>query len=118
MMIDYERLEVYQYALDFVRRTFALRGLASRGHGELVDQFRRASFSVVLNIAEGAVKVRIPDKQRYYGIARGSAMECAALMDLFLIMELVEQSQYESHKGLLRRIVSMLSALCLPKGHG
>src|SRR4051812_41628325 len=99
----------YQYALDFVRRTLSLREISSRGNGELVDQFRRASLSVVLNIAEGAGKVKLPAKQRFYGIACGSAMECAALMDLFLIMELVDQSNYESQKGLLRRIVSMES---------
>jgi hypothetical protein len=34
-------------------------GFASlpRGNGELVDQFKRASFSIVLNIAEGAGKL-------------------------------------------------------------
>ena len=53
-MIDFERLEVYKYALEFVRHTIPLRETVSKGNGELTDQFRRASFSVVLNIAEGA----------------------------------------------------------------
>ena len=111
-MIDHERLEVYQCALEFVSQTLALRDAAvSRGNGELVDQFRRASLSIVLNIAEGAGKVRQPDKQRFYAIARGSAYECAALLDLFTVFGLLPMDQKRDRKKLLHRIVSMLSVL-------
>jgi four helix bundle protein len=48
-----------------------------------VDQFKRASFSIVLNIAEGAGKLKQADKERYFSIARGSVKECGALFDLF-----------------------------------
>ena len=47
-MIDYERLEVYKCSLEFVRQTISLREIVSKGNGDLIDQFRRASFSVVL----------------------------------------------------------------------
>jgi four helix bundle protein len=50
---------------------------------ELQDQFKRASFSIVLNIAAGAGKLKQADKRRYFSIARGSVMECGALFDLF-----------------------------------
>ncbi|MBM4321616.1 MAG: four helix bundle protein, partial [Deltaproteobacteria bacterium] len=48
---------------------------AARREGQL----RRASISTPVNIAEGSGKTKEPDQQRYYAIARGSAMECAAL---------------------------------------
>ena len=57
-MIDYEKLEVYRLALQFVAATLSFRDLAPKGRGELLDQFKRASFSVVLNIAEGAGKFK------------------------------------------------------------
>ncbi|MFN0248337.1 MAG: four helix bundle protein [Kofleriaceae bacterium] len=49
-----------------------------KGHADLVDQLRRAAQSIPQNIAEGAGKTGRADKARYYAIARGSAMECAA----------------------------------------
>jgi four helix bundle protein len=55
-----------------------------KGNRELVDQLKRASISLVLNIAEGAGKSAIDDKKRFYSIARGSTLECAAILDLLL----------------------------------
>jgi four helix bundle protein len=55
-VIDYERLDVYRLSLDFIASTSKLREGLPRGNGELSDQFKRASFSLVLNIAEGAGK--------------------------------------------------------------
>ena len=62
-MIDYERLEVYKPALDFVRETVPLRAALSKVKREFTDLLRRASFSMVLNIAEGAERVQAPDKR-------------------------------------------------------
>ena len=56
-MLDYEKLDVYRIALEFVLTTIEIRDRLPRCDGELVDQFKRASFSVVLNIAEGAGKL-------------------------------------------------------------
>ena len=79
-MLVYEKLDAYrialEFALEFVIITVEVRDRLPRGSGELLDQFKRASFSIVLNIAEGAGKVRQADKQRYFAIARGSVMEC------------------------------------------
>ena len=111
-MIDHERLEAYRYALDFVRQTVSLREPVLKGSGELVDQFRRASFSLVLNIAEGAGKVRKPDKQRFYAIARGSAFECAALLDLFQVCGMLPDTEHQRLKEILRRVVAMICGLC------
>ena len=90
-------------------------GFASlpRGNGELVDQFKRASFSIVLNIAEGAGKLQQADKQRYFSIARGSVMECGALFDLLNALSHVSPEEYQAGKLLLTRIGAMLSKLCL-----
>lgn len=114
-MIDYEKLDVYRAALQFVTETAQLRNGVPKGNSELVDQFKRASFSVVLNIAEGAGKFKRPDKQRYFAIARGSAMECGALLDLFRVTSIVQEQEYQSAKKFLKRIVAMLSALCFNK---
>jgi four helix bundle protein len=112
-MFDYEKLDVYRTALEFVITTIEIRGRLPRGNGELVDQFKRASFSIVLNIAEGAGKLKQADKQRYFLIARGSVMECGALFDLLNALSHVSPEEYQAGKLLLTRIGAMLSKLCL-----
>jgi four helix bundle protein len=112
-MLDYEKLDLYRVALEFVIITVEVRDRLARGSGELVDQFKRASFSIVLNIAEGAGKLRQTDKQRYFAIARGSVMECGALLDLFQELHHISPDEYCADKKLLTRIGAMLSKLCL-----
>jgi len=110
-VLDHERLDVYGLALDFV--VFAnsvIEGLP-RGRSHLVDQFTRASMSVVLNIAEGAGKLSKPDKRRYYLTARGSATESAALLDVCLRLKLLEEPAHRTGKDMVVRIVSMLIRL-------
>ena len=48
----------------------------------LRDQLLRASSSVVLNVAEGFGSSSRGVKRRHYEIARGSATECIAVLDL------------------------------------
>ena len=116
-MLDYEKLDVYRTALEFVITTIEIRDRLPRGSGELVDQFKRASFSIVLNIAEGAGRFKQADKQadkqRYFSIARGSVMEGAALFDLLNALNYLSPDEYRAGKRLLTRIAAMLSKLCL-----
>ena len=112
-MLDYEKPDVYRIALEFVIITVGVRDRLPRGSGELLDQFRRASFSIVLNIAEGAGKIRQGDKQRYFAIARGSVIECGALLDLFQALNHISSDEYCAGKTLPTRIGAMLSKLCL-----
>ena len=79
-------------------------------NADLANQLRRATLSVPLNITEREGKL---DKKRFYGIARGSALECAAIIDAIEILALSESSNIVKAKKLLYRIVSMLSRLCL-----
>jgi len=50
----------------------------------LRDQLERASLSIVLNTAESAGRSSALDKARFVTIARGSATECAAILDVLL----------------------------------
>jgi four helix bundle protein len=111
MILDHERLDVYNVALDFL--VFANEVIESlpRGRSHLCDQFTRASTSIVLNLAEGAGKHSKPDKRRYYLTARGSATESAALLDICWKLRLVDEAAHQSGKERVVRIVSMLIKL-------
>jgi four helix bundle protein len=98
---DPHRLQVYGLALEFNQRAEALRPSC---RGAVRDQLARAGLSIVLNIAEGAGRFSAGEKARFYGIARGSACECVAVLDVLGIGEGVERQ-------LLARIVAMLTGL-------
>jgi four helix bundle protein len=83
-----------------------------RGHGDLRDQLRRASSSIPLNIAEACGKTGTADRAHFHAIARGSALECAAVLDVLLRFGAVGAEEAEQGKALLARVVSMLSKMC------
>jgi four helix bundle protein len=107
-LLDAERLDVYRLALEFHALASVCR---LRGHGALRDQLDRASMSIVLNIAEGAGRRLAADKARFYGIARGSAMESAAAFDIIRLRGLAPLADCRAARTLLVRIVQMLSKL-------
>jgi four helix bundle protein len=111
---DHEKLEVYQAAIAFVAWWAEPR---PRGAGRvpsgrsIAEQMDRASTSVPLNIAEGNGKSSPRDRSRYFEIARGSALECAAGLDVLVARKLVAAPEVEPGKALLQRIVAMLTRL-------
>lgn len=107
---DHERLQVYQLALKLDAQLHAV--LPRRGHRCLREQLQRASLSVVANVAEGAGRVTQPDKRRFYAIARGSATESAALLDILRARGVVSGEVYGQARHQLLRVVQMLSRLC------
>ena len=111
-MLDHEKLDVYQCALRFAAIVFQILQKLPRGHSELADQLKRATISIPLNIAEGAGKPTDKDRSRFHGIARGSAMECGAVLDLLLLQALAEPRTVNEAKSLLERLVAMLSKMC------
>src|SRR5687768_9273077 len=108
-MLDFERLDAYQSALEFAALSFRIIEALPRGHAELADQLKRATISIPLNIAEGSGKTTSRERARYHAIARGSAMECAAILDVLRLQSLTEPEIGTHAKALSVRIVSMLS---------
>ena len=113
MKLVHETLDVYQCSTKYLTLAKIVLEQIPRGHAPLADQLRRASVSILLNIAEGSGKVTSTDKAKFYGIARGSSMECGAALDACRILELSEEAITREAKELLVRIVSMLSKMCV-----
>ncbi len=112
MMLDYEKLDVYRCSLEFLAIALRLATRMPKGYSSLGDQLRRAATSIPLNIAEGTGKVALADGAHFHAIARGSAMECGALVDVAEILGLTNKSEQTDAKNLVVRIVSMLSKMC------
>ena len=110
--MNFRRLEVYQYAIRLLPVAAGLAEALPRGHAPLADQLRRASVSIPLNIAEGSGKTTNAEQRRFYAIARGSAMECAAILDACLALDLLTNDSLQPAEELLLSIVRMLSKMC------
>jgi four helix bundle protein len=106
----HEKLAVYQEAIAFIAwLSPLLDGLAKAG--EIKDQLDRASTSIPLNIAEGNGKYSMKDRCRSFDIANGSALECAAALDVLVAKGKLTPAQIASGKEQLSRIVRMLIGL-------
>ena len=112
-MFGFQRLDAYRAATEFLGVTWRIVVRIPKGHGDIVDQLRRAALSVPLNIAEGSGKFN-RDAVRFYTIARGSALECAAILDALEVTTVFNQADLQQARDLLERIVSMLTGLIKP----
>lgn len=74
----------------------------------MVDQLRRASSSISLNIAEGAGEYAPTEKARFYRMAKRSATECSGILDILQHLQLIDEQLFSRARELLVRIVAML----------
>jgi len=112
-MLSHEKLDVYQRSIEFLAAALRIAEKLPRGQAPLADQFRRAAMSIPLDVAEGSG--RSPgsaDRAKFRGIARGSAMECGAILDVVRLFEIVPDAEWHKAKSLLVRVVEMLSKMC------
>ena len=107
---DHEKLDVYQESIDFCGWVGEFLAAIS-GKAAAKDQLDRASTSIPLNIAEGNGKSSAKDRARFFEMARGSALECAACLDVLLVRKFTGEKQVVAAKEKLARIVQMLVGL-------
>ena len=107
---DHEKLDVYQEAIAFCGWVGELLSQIS-AKAAAKDHLDRASTSLPLNIAQGNGKFSTVDRARFLEIARGSALECAACLDVLAVRKLVAAERILPAKERLVRIVNMLMGM-------
>jgi four helix bundle protein len=111
MAFLFEKLLVYQKAVNFADLICTRTESFPRGYGFLVDQLNRASLSIAANIAEGNGRFTKADRRNFFGIARGSAQECVPLLELARRRNLLGAEDHAVLKGHLEEIARMLTGL-------
>ncbi|MCP5100239.1 MAG: four helix bundle protein [Chloroflexi bacterium] len=107
----HEKLDVYRLSLEYVEHIYQLSVRLKGNHRHARDQILRASQSIPLNIAEGNGRRQPADRRRFFDIARGSALECAATQDVLQVGLGISEVENRKGKQLLLRIVNMLTKL-------
>ena len=108
---DHERLDVYRPSSAYVAFSYQIAKSLSGSNRQARDQWLRAAQSIPLNIAEGNGKQSLKDKNRFFEIARGTALECAAIHDVLRVCDAIDDDSSCHGKTDLKRIVSMLTRL-------
>ena len=111
-MFDFHKLTVYQKTKTVNKELLSFTiGLAETVPKSLKDQLIRSSSSVLLNIAEGSGRFTNRYKKNFYVIAKGSAYECVALIDIFLDLGYINELDYKRFYDQFEEIVKMLFGL-------
>ena len=92
-MFDFEKLIVYKKAKKY---NITINNLLKELNLDRTekDQLKRASLSIMLNIAEGSGRYTKPDKRRFYVISRGSVFECVAIIDYLHDLNYLNKEQF------------------------
>ena len=111
IVFDHDKLDVYRLSIEYVADSFRIAKDLSGPHRHARDQWFRAAQSIPLNIAEGNGKRSLRDRNRFFDIARGSALECASIQDVLAATDGIDEKTHYAGKRRLKRIVSMLTKL-------
>jgi len=110
---DHEKLDCYRLAIDLIGWVGIVLedGHRRAARPSALKHLDEASTSIALNIAEGNGKRSLTDRARYLDIARGSALESAACLDVLVARNQLRLEEVRAGNDRLVRIVSMLTKL-------
>ncbi len=111
MTFAFEKLVVYQKAIDFADEICTATESFSRGYSFLADQLNRAALSISANIAEGNGRFTKADRKHFFIISRGSIQECVPLLELARRRKLVDDKRHAELKAKLEELAKMLAGL-------
>jgi four helix bundle protein len=114
-MFAHEKLHAYQNAVAFVAWTQPIiETLPAKVSAR--DQLERSSTSVVLNLAEGNAKFSPGERARFFQSAHGSAVECAACLDVLVARGMMNSKTANVGKDLLETVVAPILGLLAKLG--
>lgn len=111
-IVDHERLDIWQRAMDLVVESYALAKMLppSERYG-LANQIRRAAVSVPANVAEGCGRASAGERLRFLAIARGSLAELGTLLSVIDRLGYVDSSAVMAAKSSVDRTRQLLNGL-------
>ena len=93
--LNFEKLEIYKKSLQFVNKIYTIiKNFPKEERFGLTDQLRRASISILANIAEGSGRYHKKDFIQFLRISRSSAFECIALLQVAVAQEYLTKDEY------------------------
>jgi four helix bundle protein len=108
---DFENLKVYQKALEYVDFVYEnTKHFPKTEIFSLIDQFKRASISICLNIAEGSGGSKV-EFNRFLKIARRSIRECVAITEISCRQKFIGDKVKQQSRSLCSELSRMINGL-------
>ncbi len=108
---DFENLKVYQKALEYVDFVYRItKDFPKEEMFSLADQFKRASISICLNIAEGSGGTKA-EFNRFLKIARRSVRECIAITEISCRQKFVGDKAKQQSRSFCLELSKMIHGL-------
>ena len=112
LRLNHQQLDIFCVAKEFTSECYLLsRQFPADERFNMIQQVRRASLSVVLNIAEGASRKSVLERKRFFEIARGSLIEIDAAFDIAKQLGYLSKVNCSKMHELTNRTFSMLTKL-------
>ena len=89
-MFDFEKLDVYQVVKGQSAKVLIYLQKNTTLDPYIAEQWKKASLSIFLNLAEGTGRMSEADKLHFLTISRGSVYECTAIIDLLKSTKQIE----------------------------
>lgn len=119
MPFKFERLEVWQLALDYADLMYRIsEELPSKEQYNLASQLIRAATSITLNIAEGSTGQSDAEQNRFLGMAVRSLMETVACQRLIARRYSVSQELMTKGDQMAQELAKKLHAFRRALGGG
>jgi len=107
---SFEDLHIYQRSRELAKAIYAITKNNSFGRDfGLVDQIRRASVSILSNIAEGFERGSKPEFIQFLYIAKGSCGEVRAQLQIAQDQNYLRDDEYQRLYQLCKQISAMIS---------
>ena len=110
-MFDFQNLDVYGKAKKLNKEVLNFLKENKQIDSYVRDQLKRASISIVINIAEGSGKFSKADKRNFYTIARGSVYECVSLLEIIIEDNQITKEKFNYFYSEFETISKMLLGL-------
>ncbi len=113
-IFDFEKLEVYKKGLMLSKKVFDVSKKFSKDvQYSIGDQFRRASLSIVNNIAEGSGKIYKKEKAQFYKYAINSARECIPIIFIAKTTQQISNDEYADFRREITAICKILGRMII-----
>src|SRR5215470_7866108 len=110
--LNHQSLNIYEAIRELTKEVYVISmGLPAEEKFNMVQQMRRASLSVKLNLAEGSTRKSPNERRRFYEIARGSVVEIDAVLETAVDLNYFKTDQLNAVARLLNKCFAMLSRM-------
>jgi four helix bundle protein len=112
LQLNHKNLNAYKTSRQLLIQCYTItKYLPFEERNNLTTQIRRAALSVKLNIAEGSSRRSLPERKRFYEIARGSLIEIDAAIEAAIDLHFLTIDQAAILGGTINHLFALLTGL-------